>query len=96
MADMDRPAADYESVLADLNECKRLKAWRRVPALEAELERLRPHRVELAQDSYYYGTAADFDAQHLSIAQADLAALLDEDERAHDGGPVGTARYTIR
>lgn len=52
--------SEYDRVLADLNECRRLKAWRRVPVLEAELERLRPRRVELAQDSYYYGTAADF------------------------------------
>lgn len=54
----------YDDVMAELERCRALKAWSRIPALEAEAKRLRPHRVELAQDSYYYGTAADFDDTH--------------------------------
>lgn len=34
-----------------------LRAWGRVTPIERELRRRQP--VELAQDAYYYGTAAD-------------------------------------
>lgn len=46
---------------AELKQLTAIKAWRgRYPLIMAELKRRDPRRVELAQDAYYYGTAADF------------------------------------
>lgn len=47
-------------LVARLAEARRLKSWGSVTLLESELRERWPARVELAQDSYYYGTAADF------------------------------------
>lgn len=44
----------------ELRRLRQLKVWPAVRRVEDELKRRHPQRVELAQDAYYYGTAADF------------------------------------
>jgi hypothetical protein len=50
--DMSTPA-----LVAEMNRLRAIKAWRPVNLIERVLHDRQP--VELAQDAYYYGTAAD-------------------------------------
>ena len=55
--DVYRGMTDAE-LRAELARMRALKCWGPVASLERECKR-RFSRVELAQDAYYYGTAAD-------------------------------------
>lgn len=46
-----------EELTAELKRLRAIKCWRPVTLIERALKDRAP--VELAQDSYYYGTAAD-------------------------------------
>ena len=46
-----------EELRRELARLRVIKAWRSVTLIERELHDRQP--VELAQDAYYYGTAAD-------------------------------------
>lgn len=50
---MDELRAEHKRLTA-------LKAWPAVRRIEEQMKQLQPPRVELMQDAYYYGTAADF------------------------------------
>jgi hypothetical protein len=51
-----------EDLRAELARLRTIKEWRPVTLIERVLRERQP--VELAQDAYYYGTAADLRREH--------------------------------